>query len=188
MAPMEADIFIAKLTSTAQSKIAEISLTTQCYVTKEDPTPLSAKAQRPSWYCHVKSRGLSRPQRPRTSTQRARGGGACEGERTSAEEYYKFGDAIQRRLEKDLGGTVEKEYDIAKFRGIRPNESVKLDLSKPVVLYGKSGKAKTYFAMAQGRRPLLIDDPDKTKEITPQTEILVLDDMNFGPEGLNLFT
>ena len=101
------------------------------------------------------------------------------------EEYYKFGDAIQRRLEKDLGGPVEKEYTLAKFRGIRAGESAKLDLSKPVVLYGKSGKAKTDFAMAQGKCPLLIDEPDKIKEITPMTDLLVFDDMNFGPEGLN---
>ena len=101
------------------------------------------------------------------------------------EEYYKFGDAIQRRLEKDLGGPVEKEYNLAKFRGIREGESAKLDLSKPVVLYGKSGKAKTDFAMAQGKCPLLIDEPDRIKEITPATSHLVFDDMNFGPDGLN---
>ena len=71
------------------------------------------------------------------------------------------------------------------FRGIRNGESNKLDLSKPVVLYGKSGKAKTDFAMAQFKCPLLIDEPDKIKEITPSNDGLVFDDMNFGPSGLN---
>ena len=99
--------------------------------------------------------------------------------RTNApEEYFKFGDAVERRLTKIFGGAVEKEYDLSMFRGIRDGESNKLDLSKPVVLYGKSGKAKTDFAMAQGKYPLLIDEPDKIKEITATTDLIVFDDMN----------
>jgi hypothetical protein len=54
------------------------------------------------------------------------------------------------------------------------------------VLWGKSGKAKTDFAMAQGKYPLLVDEIDKLKEISPdKTDLLVFDDMGFGPKDLN---
>jgi len=102
------------------------------------------------------------------------------------EEYYKYGDAVERRLVKVLGAPVEKEYDLTEFRGIHEGESAKLDLSKPIVLWGDSGKAKTDFALAQASRPLLIDEPEKLKEINPTFHnLLVFDDMNFGPSGLN---
>jgi len=74
---------------------------------------------------------------------------------------------------------AKKDYDLAQFRGIREDRSPHLDLSKPVVLWGKSGKAKTDFAMAQGKYPLLVDEIDKLKEISPFTDLLVFDDMSF---------
>lgn len=80
---------------------------------------------------------------------------------------------------------AKKDYDLAQFRGIREDRSPHLDLSKPVVLWGKSGKAKTDFAMAQGKYPLLVDEIDKLKEISPFTDLLVFDDMSFGPNDLN---
>ena len=101
------------------------------------------------------------------------------------EEYFKHGDAIERRLDKLFGGFVAVDHDLSTFRGIQEGESPKLDLSKPVVLWGKSGKAKTDFAMAQGKYPLLVDEIDKMKESNSLTDVWVLDDMNFGPSGLN---
>ena len=82
------------------------------------------------------------------------------------EEFYKYGDAVERRLTKRFGGFSKKDYDLSQFRGISEGRSPTLDLSKPVVLYGKTGKAKTDFAMAQGKCPLLVDEIDKLKEIT----------------------
>jgi len=45
------------------------------------------------------------------------------------EEYFKYGDAIERRLDKLFGGFVEKDYDLAEFRGIREGKSPRLWIS-----------------------------------------------------------
>ena len=106
------------------------------------------------------------------------------------EEYYTKRDAIERRLEKDHGAPPEKEYDSSKYRGIKEGDSPKLDLRKAVVLYGKSGKAKTDFALSQGKNPLLVNTWEDLKKIVRsgpnKTDLLVFDEcamLKKGPKG-----
>ena len=71
---------------------------------------------------------------------------------------------------------MEKDYELADF------ERPALDLSKPVLLPGKAGMGKTQYAMAHGKYPLRIKTLDDLKKIVDgTTDLLVFDDMVFGP-------
>jgi hypothetical protein len=93
------------------------------------------------------------------------------------EEYFKFGDRIETRLEKMLQrGGDDKQFTLTQYRGITADDSPRLDLSLSVILYGDSGKAKTDFAMAQGKHPLLVQTWCDLKKIKKGvTDLLVFD-------------
>ena len=113
------------------------------------------------------------------------------------EEYFKFGDRIEARLEKMLKqGSDAKQFSLTQYRGISDGASPRLDLSLAVILWGDSGKGKTDYAMAQGKHPLLIqtwcdlkkikrgvtdllvfDEMAMTKDLTPQMWICLLDQL-----------
>ena len=98
--------------------------------------------------------------------------------RNDPEQAMKYGQVIETSLRKRMGGFDEKKYELGDF------ERPPLDLRKPV-LPGASGVGKAQFAKAHGKYPLVIRSIDQLKKISPNTDLLVFDDMNFGPNGLD---
>ena len=102
------------------------------------------------------------------------------------EQAMKYGSIIERSLRQRKGGYDEKKYELGDF------ERPPLDLRLPVVLPGRSGMGKTQFLKAHAKYPLVIKTLDGLKKIVPgTTDLLIFDDMNFGPgtkeqPGLNL--
>ena len=99
--------------------------------------------------------------------------------RDDPEQAMKYGQTIEASLRRRMGGFDEKKYELGDF------ERPPLDLRKPVLLPGASGVGKTQFAKAHGKFPLVIRSIDQLKKISPNTDLLVFDDMNFGPDGLD---
>ena len=99
--------------------------------------------------------------------------------RDDPEQAMKYGQVIETSLRKRMGGFDEKKYELGDF------ERPPLDLRKPVLLPGASGVGKTQFAKAHFKYPLVIRSIDQLKKMTPITDGLILDDMNFGPNGLD---
>lgn len=99
--------------------------------------------------------------------------------RDDPEQAMKYGHTIEASLRRRMGGFDEKKYELADF------ERPPLDLRKPVLLPGASGVGKTQFAKAHFKYPLVIRSIDQLKKITPNTDGLIFDDMNFGPNGLD---
>ena len=91
------------------------------------------------------------------------------------EQALKYGPTIEVSLRRRIGGYDAKRFDLRDFD--RPP----LDLSKAVLLPGRSGVGKTQFAKAHGDHPLVVRTMDRLKQITSNTSHLVFDDMNFGP-------
>jgi len=88
-------------------------------------------------------------------------------------DYCLHGDAIERNLRRTKKQAYTQEYALEEFN-IPP-----LDLSKPVFLSGKARSGKTYFALAHFKNPLLVCHIDRLKELGPDHDGLVFDDMAF---------
>lgn len=74
----------------------------------------------------------------------------------------------------------EKLFDITQFNRAR------LDLTRPVLLWGEGGTGKTEFALAHFERPLLVRHIDALRDLRPGFhDGLVFDDMDFShwPHG-----
>ena len=102
------------------------------------------------------------------------------------EQMLKYGPNIEKNLKKYKGGNHSMiKYNLHDF------ERLPLDLSKPVVLPGKANMGKTQFLKAHASHPIIIKTMDDLLKITDDTDLLIFDDMNFGPgteeqPGLNL--
>jgi len=88
-------------------------------------------------------------------------------------QYYMHGARVEAMLIRKLGLPSPARYTAAQFR------TRLLSLARPVVLSGPSGSRKTAYALAHGEHPLLVRCRDQLKALTPRTDLIVFDDMNF---------
>lgn len=88
-------------------------------------------------------------------------------------DYCLHGEAIERNLKRHRSKASSALYDITLFnRGPIP-------LDKSVLLYGPSNTGKTQFALAHFNNPLFCTHIDKLKELSPDHDGIVFDDMSF---------
>ena len=91
--------------------------------------------------------------------------------------YYTQGPRIQGMLQQRIGAAAQIHFSLADFNRDR------LNLEKPVILYGKSDSGKTAFAKAHFKSPLLVKRQDDLKKITHMTDGIIFDDFNFVKNG-----
>ncbi len=94
------------------------------------------------------------------------------------EQAFKYAHTMEKNFRQRLGGFSVKTYELSDF------EAPPLDLSKPLVLAGKSGMGKTNFLKAHGKYPLVVKTLDGLRKITETTDLVIFDDMNFRDLGL----
>lgn len=90
-----------------------------------------------------------------------------------ARDYCLHGDSIERNLRKAKTVSYASKFLLTDF-----NRSP-LDTSKSILLSGPSGTGKTQWALAHFKNPLLCSHIDKLKQLTPDHDGVVFDDMSF---------
>jgi len=90
-----------------------------------------------------------------------------------ARDYCLHGASIERHLKMAKTAKFSPKYLLSDFN------HVPLDLSKSVLITGRSGTGKTQFALAHFKNPLLVSHVDKLKTLTPDHDGIVFDDMAF---------
>ena len=94
--------------------------------------------------------------------------------------FYLHGTRIRPMLELSLGQNDAVAFGPADFTlQLEPAELKRT----AVVIYGASGIGKTYCALAQFERPLLVSRMEDLKKISLQTTHLVFDEMRFDGRG-----
>jgi len=88
-------------------------------------------------------------------------------------DYCLHGEAIERNLKKAKVAPHVCQFSIDKFN----HEPMVLD--KPVLLHGGTGLGKTQFALAHFKNPLVVSHIDKLKNLSPDHDGVVFDDMAF---------
>jgi len=88
-------------------------------------------------------------------------------------DYCFHGEAIERNLKKAKVAPHVCQFSIDKFN----HEPMVLD--KPVLLWGGTGLGKTQFALAHFKNPLVVSHIDKLKNLSPDHDGVVFDDMAF---------
>ena len=87
--------------------------------------------------------------------------------------YFMQGGRIQPMLAQSKGDANEKLFTLADFS--RP----RLDLSKPVLLHGKTNTGKTEFAEAHFESPTIVRTRDDLKRATFFSDGIIFDDFDF---------
>lgn len=87
--------------------------------------------------------------------------------------YFTQGTRIQPMLEQAIGSPDEKLFSLADFR--RPA----LDLSRPVLLHGKTNTGKSEYAEAHFDTPTVVRTRDDLKRATFFTDGIIFDDFDF---------
>ena len=101
-------------------------------------------------------------------------------------EYFLRGDQILRNKTAQLVAsrplTREPAWRLKDF-AVWP---LPLSQGRSILLPGAAGIGKTCFAAAHGMRPFVMKTLDQCKDIPPDADLLIFDDMNFGKEGLDV--
>lgn len=88
-------------------------------------------------------------------------------------DYCLYGDAIERNLKKAKTRPYVSKYSMDQFnRG-------PLALNKTVLLCGPSNIGKTHYAAAHFKNPLICSHIDKLKQLSPDNDGIIFDDMSF---------
>lgn len=90
-----------------------------------------------------------------------------------ARDYCLYGDTIERSLKKAHSKPFVPKYKIGDFN--QPAQ----DLSKPVLFCGPTNIGKTQFAISHFQRPLVCSHIDNLKQLSPDNDGIIFDDMNF---------
>lgn len=89
-------------------------------------------------------------------------------------DYVLHGEAIERNLKKVKRNPITIKYTADKF-----NIPLQQFTDKAIFIQGPSGIGKTQYAKAHFTNPLLVSHMDKLKELTPDHDGIIFDDMSF---------
>ena len=92
----------------------------------------------------------------------------------SPEIYFTQGSRVQSMLAQSIGSPDEKLFTLADF-----NQPM-LDLSRPVLLHGKTNTGKSEFAEAHFDSPVVVRTRDDLKRATFFCDGIIFDDFDFG--------
>lgn len=89
-------------------------------------------------------------------------------------EYLKHGESMERNLKKRKVEPYRELYPLQSF------SMAKIQFGKKATLiWGPSGTGKTCFALAHFKNPLVVSHIDKLKQLSPDHDGIVFDDMSF---------
>ncbi len=90
-----------------------------------------------------------------------------------ARDYCLHGEAIERNLKRARKPDYVQRYSADKF--IIPLQ----ELAKTTLICGPSNLGKTHYACAHFKRPLICSHIDNLKQLTPDHDGIIFDDMSF---------
>lgn len=90
-----------------------------------------------------------------------------------ARDYCLHGESIERNLKRSKVPSFQSKYSLTDFN------CPSLVLSKTVLLHGPSNTGKTSFALSHFRNPLLVRHIERLKQLSPDNDGIVFDDMSF---------
>nr|UOF76667.1 rep protein [Cressdnaviricota sp.] len=88
-------------------------------------------------------------------------------------DYALYGETIERNLKRLKRVPTRGAYSLQSFN------HAPLILEKNTLLWGSSGTGKTQFALSHFKNPLLCSHIDKIKQLSPDNDGIVFDDMSF---------
>lgn len=88
-------------------------------------------------------------------------------------DWCLYGETIERNLKRKMMPKFTHNYVMSDF------DCPPLDLSKAVLLHGPTNMGKTEYALAHFKHPLLVSHMDTLRNISPEVDGIVFDDMSF---------
>lgn len=85
----------------------------------------------------------------------------------------------QNQIVNTFKHTFQPQYITPEFDWIADKIPEAILREKAIILSGPSGYGKTQYALSHGEHPLLVSHIDELKKLTPLTDLIVFDDMNF---------
>jgi len=89
-------------------------------------------------------------------------------------DYLRFGESMERNLKRSKTDAFIAPYELAQFQRVPL-----IFEKKSVLLWGPSNTGKTSYALAHFKNALLVSHVDKLKQLSPDNDGIVFDDMAF---------
>jgi len=89
-------------------------------------------------------------------------------------DYLRFGESMERNLKRAKTDAFIAPFEIAQFQ-----RQALIFEKKSVLLWGPSNTGKTSYALAHFKNALLVSHVDKLKQLSPDNDGIVFDDMAF---------
>lgn len=88
-------------------------------------------------------------------------------------DYFLHGETIERNLKRQKKTPYKGKFGLNDFN------TTPMVLDKPCLLWGPSNVGKTQFACAHFTNPLVVSHIDRLKELSPDNDAIIFDDMSF---------
>jgi len=89
-------------------------------------------------------------------------------------DFLRFGESMERNLKRSKSDLSLNTFAMESF-----HQKALTFERKSILLWGPSGSGKTSFALAHFKNPLLVSHIDKLKNLSPDHDGVVFDDMSF---------
>jgi len=94
--------------------------------------------------------------------------------REASFDYLRFGEGMERNLKRSKTEQFKSPFELSAYT-CNPLVFEK----KATLLWGPSGSGKTNFALAHFKNPLFVSHIDALKQLSPDNDAIVFDDMRF---------
>lgn len=89
-------------------------------------------------------------------------------------DFLRFGETLERNLKRSKSQSFAPSHELASF-----NKAPLIFEKKSMLLWGPSNTGKTSYALAHFKTPLLVSHIDVLKQLSPDNDGIVFDDMAF---------